>query len=383
MSEHASPGLVLVVDDDSHARMLHREILAKKFDVVTASSGEEALSLFDKLSPDLVLMDASMPGVNGYEACARIRERSMVPVIFVTAHTDLEEHMKAYDSGGTGLLTKPASAEILIRKVSTAIERYRSASQNEREKNEYQRMAMNFLSSAGQNGVLINFMRTSIASPTYEHLATALLEATTALGMDCIIRISHDEGVVVKSAHGEPSALEISILDQVADMGRLFQFRNRLVVNFDRVSVVASNVPADQGSAEAGAFRDNLAILAEAAQALSENIDLRVTAAKQAEQMQVALIGTQTALDGLNEHQRLMFADIRLLLQDLVDGVEKSYAWLNTSQAQETTISGHMQAAVDKILQRLMATDEFEAQFSKVRDALRVGYVSEDSVQLF
>lgn len=382
MSEQASPGVVLVVDDDGHARMLHREILAKKFDVVTAASGEEALSLFDKLAPDLVLMDASMPGVNGYEACAKIRERSMVPVIFVTAHTDLEEHMKAYDSGGTGLLTKPVNAEILIRKVSTAIERYRSATQNEREKYEYQRMAMNFLSSAGQNGVLINFMRTSIASPTYEHLATALLDATTALGMDCIIRISHGGGVVAKSAHGDPTALELSILDHVANMGRLFQFRNRLVVNFERVSVVASNVP-EEGSTEAGAFRDNLAILAEAAQALSENIDLRVTAAKQAEQMQVALIGTQTALDGLNEHQRLMFADIRLLLQDLVDGVEKSYAWLNTSQTQETTISGHMQVAVDKILQRLMATDEFEAQFGKVRDALRTGYVSEDSVQLF
>lgn len=383
MPESEIRGLVLVVDDDRVARTLHREILAKRYDVVTANSGVEALDLFDSLSPDLVLMDAEMPRLNGYEACAKIRERSKVPVIFATANTDLDEHMKAYDSGGTGLITKPISAEILIRKVATAISRYKAAKQFENEKIELQRMAMTFLSSAGKNGTLLNFMRTSIACSTYEQLAKALLDATATLGMDCIVRISHDKTFTALTQRGEPSALETSILEHVSAMGRLFQFKNRLVVNYERVTMIASNLPEDPESAEAGTIRDNIAILAETAQALTENIDLRITAARQAEQMQVALMSTEKALGSLGSEQQHMFADIRLLLQELVDGVERSYGWLNTSQAQETTISAEMGSSIEKILHRLVASDEFETQFKAVRAALSQGYDNPDSMELF
>lgn len=378
-----SEGMILVVDDDKLSRTLHRSILAKHFDVVTASSGAEALKLFDAVKPSLVLMDAVMPEMDGYEVSAKIRERSNVPIIFVTGNTSLQDHLRAYDSGCTGLLTKPVNAEILTKKALVALERYNYTQRNEREKQEFQKMAMNFLSSTGQSGVLMNFMRTAIASPTYEHLAKYLLDATNALGLDCVIRIEHGTESTAVAFHGAPTLLELSILENASEMGRVFQFKNRLVVNFDRITIVVSNAPADHESNEAGTVRDNIAILAETTQAMAENIDTRCASAQRAEQMQLALSGAEQSLEKLRENQAQTLADVQILQYELIESVEKSFGWLGTSQAQEDEISRQMQGYVRKTLDRLHNNTGFEEPLEEVIQALRSGYGQRNAIELF
>ena len=77
--------LVLVVDDDSRTRSLEKFVLEQEgFPVETVGSGEEALEVFSKISPGLVLLDVNMPGIDGFTTCQRIREVSPVPIIMVT-----------------------------------------------------------------------------------------------------------------------------------------------------------------------------------------------------------------------------------------------------------------------------------------------------------
>jgi len=379
--KNTSEGLILVVDDDNYSRALHREILAKRYDVVTASSGKEALEMFDALQPDLILMDALMPDMDGYEASQEIRKRSGIPIVFVTGVTSIEEHLRAYDSGGTGLLTKPVNADLLTKKVDVALERYFMARRNEQEKQELQKMAMSFLSTAGKSGALLNFMRSAIAAPSYAHLAQGLLDASNTLNLNCVVRISHGTESTALAYHGAPTPLELSIMDHASEMGRIFQFRNRLVVNYERVTIVVSNTPDDPE--EAGMVRDNVAILAETAQALAENIDIRRASAQQAEQMQLALSSAEHALTNLGDSQRSALADVQILLQELVDSVENSYSWLNTSHQQEAEISGQMQNYVSKILSRLANDSSFEQPLEQVIKALRAGYDRPDSIELF
>lgn len=383
MKTAKTEGMILVVDHDRHARNLLRSSLARHFDVVTAATGREALARFEAIVPDLVLIDAQIPDLDGYAVCQKIRENSRVPIIFVTASTSLEDHLRAYDSGGTGLLTKPVNGEFLLRKVTAAIEIYREARRSERERQELQRMAMSFLSSAGQTGALLNFMRQAIAAPTYEQLAEGLLAATASLDLNCVVRIEHGGDSTVRAFHGEPTLLELSILEHASGMGRIFQFKNRLVVNYERITVVVSNTAEDPESSEAGMVRDNVAILAETAQALAENIDLRRAAAHQAEQMQLALASAERALSQLSSNQHEALADVQILLHGLVEGVERSYGWLNTTQAQETEISRQMNDSVQKILARLGSETNFEQPLQLVIAALRQGYDRPDSVELF
>lgn len=376
-------GHILVVDDDRTSRAIHRAILAQKFDVLTAASGKEALALCQEQLPDLIVLDVEMAEMDGYQTCRQLRTWTDIPIVFVTAHQSMEEHLKAYEAGGNVLFTKPVHADILLRKVAMAIKQHRAALALSDEKKALEKMAMGFLSSASQSGALLNFMRSSVISHDYLDLAEQLLQAARNLGVSCSIRINHEGGPTVVSDHGEVTPLELSIFDHVSEIGRLFQFKHRLVVNYDRISIIVANMPSEtEDPVRAGILRDSLAILAETAEALAINVDVRKAGQHKSEQMQIALTSAEHALNDLGEKHRGMLLDTRLLLQDLVDDIEKTYSWLNTSQTQETTISATMAAAVQRILDRVTRGGDFQAQLAEVMQALHAGR-DPNSVELF
>ena len=101
---------ILVVDDDPTARLLMRAALRKAgYDVHLAVSGEDALHQFETDRFDLVMLDVEMPGMNGHDVCARLREHvgDLLPIVMVTGMDDLQSVERAYDSGATDFLAKP------------------------------------------------------------------------------------------------------------------------------------------------------------------------------------------------------------------------------------------------------------------------------------
>lgn len=115
---------VLVVDDDiSVLRLLKRILELEGIRVLTATSGGVALAVFERETPDLVLLDIMMPDMDGYVVCQRIREFSQVPVIMVTAKGQDEEKVEGLDSGADDYLTKPFSAQELVARVKAVLRR--------------------------------------------------------------------------------------------------------------------------------------------------------------------------------------------------------------------------------------------------------------------
>ena len=115
---------VLVVDDDVRMlRMIVRTLELENYRVLTATNGDIALNTFDKQSPDLLLLDIMMPGMNGYTLCQRIREFSQVPIIMVTAKGSDEEKVKGLDMGADDYIAKPFSAQELVSRVKAVLRR--------------------------------------------------------------------------------------------------------------------------------------------------------------------------------------------------------------------------------------------------------------------
>ena len=115
---------ILVVDDEKIMLMLTQRILSKKYNVICATSGAEAIKLFEKEPPDLVLSDLMMPEMDGYELHAILQEKSngAVPIIFMTADESDESESKGFEIGATDYIRKPLKAELLLRRVDKAIE---------------------------------------------------------------------------------------------------------------------------------------------------------------------------------------------------------------------------------------------------------------------
>jgi DNA-binding response OmpR family regulator len=116
--------LILVVDDDIRmVRMMKRMLELEGFQVITASGGEQALKLFDKETPSLVLLDIMMQDMDGYTVCRRIREFSEIPIIMVTARGDDKEKVEGLDVGADDYVTKPFSASELSARVRAVLRR--------------------------------------------------------------------------------------------------------------------------------------------------------------------------------------------------------------------------------------------------------------------
>jgi CheY-like chemotaxis protein len=127
--ENTRPPLrILIADDELVNRMLLRAILNKDgHTVVEATNGEEAVAVFVREQPDMVLMDVMMPVMNGYEAAHRIKQEAgerFVPMIFLTALNDEASLVRCIESGGDDFLTKPYKRVILQAKIE-AMERVR------------------------------------------------------------------------------------------------------------------------------------------------------------------------------------------------------------------------------------------------------------------
>jgi len=121
---------ILVVDDDEDIRALVGELLERAgHGVIKAPDGESALKLFYSRKPDLVVLDVSMPGLDGWEVLNRIRELSDVPVLMLTARAEELEKVRGLRAGADDYVTKPFGRQELLARVDATLRRGRSAPQ--------------------------------------------------------------------------------------------------------------------------------------------------------------------------------------------------------------------------------------------------------------
>jgi len=118
---------ILVVDDELSARLLMRAALEKSgFEVCLAENGEDALCQIHTQLCDLVMLDVEMPGLNGYQVCAQLRQEmgNELPIIMVTGMDDHESIEQAFASGATDFITKPISCGLIGHRVKYLLRSY-------------------------------------------------------------------------------------------------------------------------------------------------------------------------------------------------------------------------------------------------------------------
>ncbi|MFN8613428.1 MAG: response regulator [Vulcanimicrobiota bacterium] len=112
---------ILVVDDDEHIlRSLSQYLELEDFQVVSASSGPEALTLFQQEKPDLLVLDVMMPGMDGFQVLEKLRgdpETASVPVLMLTARDQHNDILKGYQMGTTSYLVKPFNLDELVEAI--------------------------------------------------------------------------------------------------------------------------------------------------------------------------------------------------------------------------------------------------------------------------
>ena len=108
--------IVLVVDDSPDSLgMINASLNTAGYTVLVSLNGEQALNIAKQIKPDVVLMDAVMPVIDGFECCVQIRQiLPLTPIIFMTGLTEVEHTVKAFECGGSDYITKPINPSIQV-----------------------------------------------------------------------------------------------------------------------------------------------------------------------------------------------------------------------------------------------------------------------------
>jgi two-component system response regulator MtrA len=116
--------LVMVVDDDQDlAEMLSIVLNGAGMEVDLVGRGDEVMDIFSANPPDLVLLDVMLPGIDGIEVCKLIREKSMVPIVMLTAKGDTQDVVLGLEAGADDYMVKPFKHQELVARINTRLRR--------------------------------------------------------------------------------------------------------------------------------------------------------------------------------------------------------------------------------------------------------------------
>ena len=194
---------VLVVDDDIRMlRMMKRMLELEGFTAAMADGGEPALKMFEKETPDLVLLDVMMPDLDGYSVCHRIREFSQVPIIMVTARDLDKEKVEGLDSGADDYVTKPFSASELAARVRAVLRRTCGQTRPRENSFQYKDMLVDYTA----HRVMIRDRELRLTSTEYRLLSYLSLNAGRVITPDQLLDKVWGEEYV-----GAPHLLQVNI----------------------------------------------------------------------------------------------------------------------------------------------------------------------------
>jgi DNA-binding response OmpR family regulator len=339
---------VYVVDDDPMILDMLRAIIAPHYPVETFESVEACQQRLAERQADCLLLDVSLPGMDGYQFCRLLKDDAAsrdIAVTFISAHDDIESRLQGYDAGGNDFVVKPFAPAEILRKIKIA-EQGAAAQRSMREE---LRMAEELssvaLASMEDSGIVLQFISKLISTTDEKQVAFEMLDLLHKFVLDGAVQTRIGERAYTLSNNGENQPLEVSVLDHVRTMDRIFEFHSRAVYNFDRITIMINNMPVHDQML-AGRIRDSLATAAQASAARLEAMEVEERSRRSYAGIKEALATIEATLAQLDESHRQSRYEISQLMYQFSEELGQSFVGLGLADAQERDldrlISGFM-----------------------------------------
>ncbi|THB63485.1 MAG: response regulator [Gammaproteobacteria bacterium] len=229
---------ILTVDDSPLNQRIIKESFSEKFDVEFAFNGEECIKMVPIVNPDLILLDVTMPGIDGFETCKIIKSNEKtkhIPVIFVSARISDEDKLKGYQAGGFDYITKPFDHVELIKHTQDILD---STQKGVIELEEQQ----NIFSSDLQ--IITEFLTSSLECQNIESLSRLIFKAASNYKLSCSLQVATGKETLNFSDTNTSSPLESKALEAARNSGEKFIFfGHSMIVNSHNISLLIKNCP--------------------------------------------------------------------------------------------------------------------------------------------
>lgn len=345
--------LVYVVDDNNVMQTLFRAMLENQCEVEVFGDAQACLARLGKRIPDLFLLDVGMPGMNGYELCRHLRadERTRdIPVTFISGHGEESDLLAGYEAGGDDYIVKPVKKNELLQKLKVA-QRLRTEKETLRNQaNDSEMLASLVMSNMDEYAVIIQFIRRATEATNAEQIAEAALACLRGLKLSGVVQVRLDGHITTLGPEGPSRPLEISVINNVVGMGRMFEFKNRAVFNFPAISLMVNDMPVNDSDL-CGRLRDHLATAAEIAHARLEAIQaMEENRRKQAgAHHSLQHIGQIVAM--LDQREQYARTQATTIIFQLQEDLARTFITIGLTEQQEDAVDQIVQSRIDQLIQ--------------------------------
>lgn len=364
--DHTHP--ILMVDDDEFMLAFMEEALGQHYPVRIANHPETALAMMRDAPPALLLTDVRMPGMDGFALCEAVKADPAladIPVLFLSGLEGVDEHVRGYEVGGEDFVIKPVDPQILLAKVQRVLQSVAERRQLREQAGFASSTAMLAMSSMSETGMLLDALKQFNQCADYPALARAVLASLQAFEVDGVVQLlPPDAAALALTAHGQASALEVSVLHHMAGMERIMQFKNRLAISYPRLRLMVSNMPLHDEE-RCGRLRDHLAVLAESAEVRLHALHFEHQSRRQGGAIRDTVAQLGMVLADIDRMQRQGRADATLHLNSVLDRVEATLLGMGLTQRQENHIITMIREGFDELAVGRLAEEHFQNALSQ------------------
>ena len=367
---------VFVVDDDPLVLDIIRGLLAATFTVETFRDAPACQQRLASQQPGMFLLDVRMPGIDGYELCRRIKDDAalrQIPVTFVSGQDSIEARLTGYDAGGEDFIVKPFEAGELLHKVRVAQQIARDKSALAQQLEDSELLSSLVMANMDEYAILVRFMRELISWQAEPEIAAGLLDMLQRYRLDGVVQTRISRRTLTVSAQGTDLPLETAVLNHVRGLERIFEFRNRSVYNFERLTLMVKNMPLNDPD-YCGRLRDHLCIAAESAEARLKALETEAENRRNQAGIQGALARVQTLAADLHQaHLRDRAASSELFVR-MEQNLANAFVHLGMSEDQER----HLGDLVNDFMRELVTlVDRGEETYESLLDlSVRLGQLT-------
>ena len=352
---------ILIVDDAPQDIKLVMECLKDKYIINAATTGEKAIELAAKTLPDLVLMDVSMPVMNGYDTCKAILKERKTNIIFLSANDSTEEILRGYAAGAIDYIVKPFHPDILHSKIEFALQRAEKKNivpkSNHQTRDEIYRLLLEF------NKKCLN-----ISSP--QDFANTIIAQCESVHLDCCVQIHSDTGIYEANSAGMVSRLEAEVLTRILqEEGNVFAHEQGLFFTHENVALLVKNLPFDKATDE---MQKALSALVENANTMLLNLD-KIHALSKGNQNQINSVSLKEKFHQVLEQfelQRNYKKDGVKIVDEVLASMESSFVDMGLTFNQEQTLLSILNAGIDRSIKHYEQGTHLDDQLEALLKAI-------------
>ena len=256
---------ILAVDDEPFNLEIIEEILLDlEFELKMVNSGPECLATVEDFAPQVILLDVSMPQMNGYEVCRKLKANpstAHIIVMFVSARGTVEERMEGYSVGGEDYIVKPFGHDELRSKLRILNQVLIDKENLEQQVEDATSTAFNAMANSSEMGQIVNYIENIGTINNSKALGDALVHCLKSFDLQSNVEFRTPFSAPQHfSLNGTCSPIVIELFDMLKHKGRLHEFSHRILVNYELISLLILNMP-DHDPDKHGRIRDHVCFI--------------------------------------------------------------------------------------------------------------------------